>query len=55
LLNKLPRDTTPALFQRLTKALPLLFSYAVVIVLRVAFKHEFLEMPPEVFNRVEIR
>jgi hypothetical protein len=44
----------PALFQRFTKALSLLLSHTVVIVLWVELVHALLEVPPEVLNWVEI-
>jgi hypothetical protein len=55
LLDELPRYATPTLFQGLTKPTPLLLCYAVVVVLRIEFEHAFLEMPPEMLSRVEIR
>ena len=48
------RYTPPAFFQSLTKALPLLFSHTVVVVLWIEFVHALLEMPPKVLNRVEV-
>ena len=48
------RYTTPALFQSLTKTIPLLLSLAKVVVLWIIDEHALFEMPPEVLNWIEI-
>jgi hypothetical protein len=46
--------TAPALFQSLTKTIPLLLSLDKVIVLWIIDEHALFEMPPEVLNWIEI-
>lgn len=45
---------TPALFQRLTKPIPLILCHTVIIVLWILLIHAFFEMPLEVFNGVKV-
>jgi hypothetical protein len=54
-LNECTRYAPPALFQDLTKAIPLYFNYTVVVVLWVEFVHAPLEVPPEVLNWIKVR
>ena len=44
-----------ALFQSLTKAIPLFLSYTKVVILWEESVHALLEVPPEVLNWVEVR
>jgi hypothetical protein len=49
LLDQLTRDAPPALLQSLTKAIPLLLSPTVIVVLWVVLVHALFESPPHVF------
>jgi hypothetical protein len=48
------RYSMPALFQCLTKAIPLFLSYTKVVILWEESVHALLEVPPEVLNWVKI-